>query len=62
MNFVKPHQKADVDANATMVGKRIVLPKILSQAVLQMSTGEISVALVDDAAKIVGEAAEHQAT
>jgi len=38
--------------------KRIVLPAILSKAVLQMSTGEITLTLVDDAAEIVGEAAE----
>ncbi len=60
MNFVKPHQKANVDANATMAGKRIVLPAILSKAVLQMNTGEITLALVDDAAEIVGKAVEHQ--
>ncbi|MEZ6138391.1 MAG: hypothetical protein R3C53_26205 [Pirellulaceae bacterium] len=40
--------------------KRIVLPAILSRAVLEMSTGEITLALVDDAAEIVSEAAEHQ--
>jgi hypothetical protein len=37
--------------------KRIVLPKILSRAVLDMSTGEITLGLVDDAAEIVGKAA-----
>lgn len=42
--------------------KRIVLPKILLQAVLQMSTGEITLALVDDAAEIVGKAAEQHTT
>jgi hypothetical protein len=38
--------------------KRIVLPAILSRAVLEMSTGEITLGLVDDAAKIVRKAAE----
>ncbi|TWT91697.1 hypothetical protein [Neorhodopirellula pilleata] len=40
--------------------KRIVLPKILSRAVLEMSTGEITLGLVDDAAEFVREAVEHQ--
>ena len=38
--------------------KRIVLPAILSKAVLEISTGEITLGLVDDAAGIVGKAAE----
>ena len=38
--------------------KRIVLPTILSKAVLDMSTGEITLGFVDDAAEIVGKAAE----
>src|SRR6056297_3500191 len=41
--------------------KRIVLPAILSTAVLQMSTGEITLGLVDDAAEIVGKAVEQHA-
>jgi hypothetical protein len=36
------------------------VPAILSRAVLDMSTGEITPGVVDDAAEIVGEAAEHQ--
>lgn len=39
---------------------KIVLPTILSRAVLDMSTGEITLGLVDDAAEIVGEAVEQQ--
>jgi hypothetical protein len=42
--------------------KRIVLPAILSRSVLEMSTGEITLALVDDAAEIVGKAAEQHST
>ena len=42
--------------------KRIVLPTILSKAVLEMSTGEITLGFVDDAAEIVGKAAERQTT
>lgn len=42
--------------------KRNVLPAILSKAVLQMSTGEMTLGLVDDAAEIVGEAAEQHTT
>jgi hypothetical protein len=42
--------------------KRIVLPTILSRAVLDMSTGEITLGLVDDAAEIVGKAAEQHTT
>jgi hypothetical protein len=39
-----------------------VLPQILSRAVLEMSTGEITLGLVDDAAEIVGKAAEQHTT
>jgi hypothetical protein len=42
--------------------KRIVLPTILSRAVLEMSTGEITLGLVDDAAEIVVKAAGQQTT
>lgn len=42
--------------------KRIVLPTILSRAVLDMSTGEITLGLVDDAAENVGKAAERHTT
>jgi len=42
--------------------KRFVLPAILSKAVIEMSTGEITLALVDDAAEIVGKAAEQHTT
>ena len=42
--------------------KSIVLPQILSRAVLEMSTGEITLGLVDDAAEIVGKAAEEHIT
>jgi hypothetical protein len=36
--------------------------KILSRAVLETSTGEITLGLVDDAAEIVGKAAEQHTT
>lgn len=42
----------------TEYAKRSVLPTILSKAVLEMSTGEITLGLADDAAEIVGKAAE----
>ncbi len=60
MNFVKSHQKVNVDANATMAGKRRVLPPILSKAVFQMSTSEITLALVDNAAEAVGKVGHSQ--
>lgn len=37
-----------------------MLPEFLVGAVLEMYTGEITLALVDDAAEIVGKAVEHQ--
>lgn len=53
------HAIAAAWSQLTEGAKRIVLPTILSRAVLDMSTGEITLGLVDDAAEIVGEAVEH---
>ena len=55
------HSHATADAAWNQIAedaKRIVLPTIHSRAVLDMSTGEITLGLVDDAAEIVGKAAE----
>ncbi|MEZ6138387.1 MAG: hypothetical protein R3C53_26185 [Pirellulaceae bacterium] len=57
------HSHATADAawnQLTEDAKRIVLPTIHSRAVLDMSTGEITLGLVDDAAEIVCKAVEHQ--